>query len=236
MASPLQLVRLVAVLAAVCSAPAAWAQTALPPNEPEMVGRRVADARFVDENGDALDVRAFEGKPLLVSPIFTRCHHVCPMITANLNAAIADVGVVGEDFNILSVTFDAKDTEEDLRRFKERSKLPEAWKFARGESEEVLPFLDSIDFRFISQKDGQFIHPNLVAFLTPDLTIAKYLYGTDYDEADVRGALDIALGRGRLLNALAPYIFLIGVLGVIGTLFVILATLRRSGAAREGKG
>jgi protein SCO1/2 len=198
-----------------------------------MVGRPTADVRLVDENGEEFRVRSLEGKPLVVSPIFTRCHHVCPMITANLKAAIADVGVPGEDFNVLSVTFDAKDTEEDLAGFKERSKLPEAWKLARGESEQVLPFLDSIDFRFISQKDGQFIHPNLVVFLTPDLTIAKYLYGTDYSAADVRKALDIALGRGWLLNRIAPYVFLIGVLGMIGALFVILVTLRRARTAAK---
>ncbi|UCE87189.1 MAG: SCO family protein, partial [Deltaproteobacteria bacterium] len=110
MVSRLRALRLAAVLGATLSASAAFSQPALPPNETGTIGRRIADARLVDANGDELRVRSLAGKPLIVSPIFTRCRHVCPRITANLKSAIAGLGAPGEDFNVLSVTFDAGDT------------------------------------------------------------------------------------------------------------------------------
>jgi protein SCO1/2 len=206
----------------------AAAQPALPPDETKTLGRRVVDAQLRDEHGRELAVSSLEGKPLVVSPIFTKCQHVCPRITSGLKQAIEPVGVPGEEFNVLSVSFDTSDTEEDLMRFRQRLDLPEGWKLTKASSEELLPFLESLDFHFLSQKNGGFIHPNLVVFLTPDLRVAKYLYGVDYDPGDVRTALEIARGRGLLLDRLAPYIFLVGVLGMIATSFVILVTWKRS--------
>lgn len=217
-----------ALLLAALLTPGAAAQTALPPDETQTLGRRVADAELIDETGGRVAVASLAGKPLVVSPIFTKCRHTCPMITANLKRAVAELGVPGEDFNVLSLTFDVSDTPEELRAYRERLRLPEAWRLVRAESEQLLPFLESLDFRFISTDDGGFVHPNLVVVLSPELTVAKYLYGVEYRAGDLAAALEIARGANPLLEALGPYIFLVGVLGVIATAFVILITLNRA--------
>jgi protein SCO1/2 len=222
------LLGLAAVAAAALPGAAALAQTALPPDESKTLGRRVADAELLDENGRVLTVSSLAGKPLLVSPIFTRCLHVCPRITASLKQAVAEVGEPGQDFNVLSVSFDTRDTQEDLQRFRQRLELPEAWKLTRASSEKLLPFLDSLDFHFLSAADGSFVHPSLVVFLSPELEIAKYLYGVDYRAGDVRAALERARGGRPLREWLGPYILVVGVLGTLASAFVILITVKRT--------
>ena len=217
--------------ALLCILGLAWgasAQTALPPKESLTLGQRVVDARLIEEDGGSVQVSSLAGKPLIVSPIFTRCEHTCPMHTMSLKKAIEQAGLPGRDFNVLSTSFDVSDTDEDLRRYRERLKLPPDWKLARATSDQLIPFLDSLDFHFISQVEGGFAHPNLVVFLTPGLEVAKYLYGTTYAPDGVSAALEIARGRGSWLRPFAPYVFVVGVLGVLFTSFVILLILNRS--------
>jgi protein SCO1/2 len=198
----------------------------------------VADAVFLDERGDSVEVRSLAGRPLIVSPIFTRCHHVCPRITASLKQAVAEVGAPGDAFNVLTLSFDVGDTDEDLSGFRSKLGLPEAWTLVRATSDELLPFLDSIDFRFISLDDGTFVHPNLVVVLTPDLEVARYLYGVDFRAQDLRDALATARGERPLLDAVGPYLLVVGVLGTLVTTLVIGITLsrarRRTQAAQPG--
>lgn len=217
-----------AAVGAGIAASVAGAQTALPPDEERTLGHRVADAVFLDEHGDALELRSLAGRPVIVSPIFTRCRHVCPTITASLRQAVDSVGTPGETFEVVSLTFDVGDTDADLARFRSRLDLPPAWKVVRATPDELLPFLDSIDFRFISADDGSFVHPNLVVVLTPGLEVARYLYGVEYDAGALRNALASARGERPVLDTLGPYLLVVGVLGALGTTLVIGVLLTRS--------
>lgn len=222
-----------AVVALVAAAGVAGAQTALPPDESSTLGRRVADAVFLDEHGDPVQLQSLAGRPLIVSPIFTRCHHVCPTITASLKQAVAELGTPGDAFNVLSLSFDVSDGDDDLSRFRRKLALPATWKLVRATSDQLLPFLDSIDFHFISADDGTFVHPNLVVVLTPDLAVARYLYGVDYRAEDLSRALATARGDRPLLDALGPYLLVVGVLGALAAALAIGLTLSRSRARAD---
>jgi len=50
------------------------------------VGKPLADLTFRDVRGQSFEIAALKGKPLVVSLIYTSCHHVCPMITRNIKA------------------------------------------------------------------------------------------------------------------------------------------------------
>jgi len=209
------------LLGAALCATRVLAQIALPPDESRTLGQPVADATLVDAGGRGLSVHSLAGKPVVVSPIFTRCHQTCPTITASLKQALSRVGVPGGDFEVLSVSFDTADTPEDLARYRERMDLPESWRLARADAEALFPFLDSMDFRFISSPGGGFTHPNLVVVLSPELTIAEYLYGTAFETEDLRAALALARGEGSGLQKLAPYVFVVGVIGALIAVFAV---------------
>jgi protein SCO1/2 len=219
---------LAAALIATLAGAGAGAQTALPPDESRTLGEPVADAVFVAADGSPFAIRSLAGKPVVVSPIFTRCQHTCPTITSNLKRTVAQVGVAGEDFEVLSVSFDVADTPDDLARFHQRMHLPEAWKLVRADAEALLPFLDSLDFRFISDPNGGFTHPNLVVVLSPELIVTKYLYGKVFEAEDLRAALALARGEDTLLQAISPYLFVVGVLGALVAAFVVALLIGRA--------
>ena len=213
-------------LAAAVAATAA-AQVVLPPDESKTVGTNVPPSWFLNENGDTLLLSDLAGAPLIISPVFTTCPHICPAITSGLVSALAGVGGVGETFNVLTVTFDPKDTADDLRKYREKTGIPPQWFVAYGDTTQVGSLLDAIDFHYVPLPAGGFAHPNAVAILSPDLVVSGYLHGMMHTEDEVRAALRIAAGHPPLVERARPWLILAAALGLLATALAIVLTSRR---------
>ncbi|MGI9262434.1 MAG: SCO family protein, partial [Woeseiaceae bacterium] len=84
------------------------------------VGDVVSNHVLRDVDGQPFELESLRGKPLVISMIYTSCHHVCPTITKNLAAAV-DIGreALGNDsFAVVTVGFDwAVDTPDRMRLY-----------------------------------------------------------------------------------------------------------------------
>lgn len=69
------------------------------------------------------------GAPTLLLPIFTRCTGTCPMTAHYLKRALAGAGTA---FRVVVFSFDAADTADDLREFRDRFALPAEWLVVRS--------------------------------------------------------------------------------------------------------
>ena len=87
------------------------------------IGRQLDNYTLRDSEGQPFVMSELRGKPLVVSMIYTSCHHICPTITRNLRENI-DVAqeALGEDaFNVVTVGFDWRvDTPDRMREFQSR--------------------------------------------------------------------------------------------------------------------
>jgi protein SCO1/2 len=216
------------VLPAMLAALAVRAQHVLPPDEGKAVGVAVPRVWFVDENGDTLRVEDLAGSPLIVSPVFTACPHVCPAITASLVSALDGVGGVGRTFNVLTLSFDPADTPVALRLYREKTAMPPEWKLASGYPDQVGPFLDALDFDFTALADGGFAHANAVVFVSSDLEVSGYLHGLMYTAEEVKAALRVAAGRRSLVERARPWLLAAAFVTLFTTALVIIAATRRS--------
>ena len=52
------------------------------------IGRLLDDYSLRDIDGQPFDLAQLRGKPLVISLIYTSCHHICPTITRNLGDTI----------------------------------------------------------------------------------------------------------------------------------------------------
>lgn len=208
-----------------------WAQDISRPDERVTLGKKVPDAWFVTDAGDTITIRDLAGSPLVVSPVFTTCPHVCPAITSSLISAMEGLGGVGKTFNVLTVSFDPADDVEALRIYREKTGIPSEWILASGVPEQVDPFLEALDFRYKPLSAGGFAHANAVAFLSPDLTISGYLYGMMYTTEEVKAALRVAAGQRSLVERARPILLIAGLIALLATAFVIIFTTRRAQAS-----
>ncbi|MCP4047682.1 MAG: hypothetical protein GY732_17050, partial [Gammaproteobacteria bacterium] len=52
------------------------------------IGRELVNLELTDSFGRPVNLADYTGRPLLVSLIFTSCHHVCPTLTRHLKTAV----------------------------------------------------------------------------------------------------------------------------------------------------
>ncbi|MDQ7038614.1 MAG: SCO family protein, partial [Aquificota bacterium] len=187
---------------------------------------------LVDSEGEEFNLYSLKGKPVILSPIYTHCTSACPIITESLKKMVSS-GL--EDIYVLSLTFDPKDDVSDLKAFKEKHSLKgDSWKVVLvKDKSQLFELLDAIDFRFATLPNREFVHPNLIVFLDKDMVIRKYMYGVSFDRLEFANALRIARGEIALPEKFRGHLFLVGMLGFVGTLLYTIVRITRLRYARK---
>lgn len=189
-------------------------------DEPKFLGKPLAgDTSFTDASGQPFRMQDMLGKPVILLLSYYGCDGSCPTMNANLERVLADVKRfrLGEDYRVLTVSFDAADTPQTAAAFLDKTRArgggtSQSWRHAMvsGPPEQVRAFAAGVGFRFFwSQEDKVFLHPNVLVFLTPEGRVARYIYGTRLDAATVELAL-IDADWGRISNSTALFDIMTG--------------------------
>jgi protein SCO1/2 len=167
------------------------APAASPMNTPdvsvtEKLGLHIAsEARFRDETGRVVTMAEVVDKPTIIVPIYFSCPNVCAIIQSSLSAVLPDVKLApGQDFQVVSVSFDETDTPEMAAHQKRNYmaamefRFPEnGWRFLTGDEKNIRLLTESLGFGF--RREGKdFLHPVVIMAVSPKGKIVRYLYGT----------------------------------------------------------
>lgn len=208
----------------------AAAQETSRPDAAKTIGTHMPDVAFLADDGTAFRLSALWGKPVIVSPIFTTCPSACSMITESLRDALAEIGEPGVGYEVLTVSFDPADDTAAMRAYRERMGLPRGWRLATASADDVATLLRALDFRVTPVEGGGFAHPNLVAILSPDLTVSGYVHGLMYPADEVRAALEHSARRSSLVTRFRPLILLVVAMSVFAVGLALFVTRRRGEA------
>lgn len=148
------------------------------------VGRELPDMTFTGSNGNTVRLSEFRGRPLLISMVFTSCHHVCPATTRHLDNAVRKArATFGQDsFNVVTLGFDtAVDTPEAMRHFARQQGVSDPnWAFLSGPADSVRALTESTGFIYFPSPRG-FDHLNQVTVVDADGVIYRQVYGAAFD-------------------------------------------------------
>jgi protein SCO1/2 len=148
------------------------------------VGGTLQDLKFYDSQGRPVSLTKYQGRPLLISMIFTSCHHVCPAITRHLAAAVeAAREVLEEDsFQVITVGFDtAVDTPDAMRMFAARQDVNDPnWDFLSASADTVANLVENIGFVYFPSPRG-FDHINQVTVVDRDGVVYRQVYGAAFE-------------------------------------------------------
>ncbi len=94
---------------------------------------------FIDQQGDSISDKTFEGYIYVANFFFASCEDVCPLMNAKLERVYDRMKEFSE-VKFLSITVDPdNDSVPVLREYAQRFKAdPAIWKFARGTNESVF--------------------------------------------------------------------------------------------------
>ena len=148
------------------------------------VGRELEDLSFIDMNGKPVSLSDYAGKPLLISMIFTSCHHICPGLTRHLNTAVgAARAALGPDsFHVVSIGFDtANDTPQRMAEFATQQGVSDAnWHFLSGTQASVDKLANNIGFIYFPTPRG-FDHLTQLTVIDPSGVIYEQVYGGTFE-------------------------------------------------------
>lgn len=148
------------------------------------IGRPVADYALVDSTGKEVMLRDFSGKPVIVSFVFTSCHHVCPLITRHLAEAVlaAQQALGDESFEVLTIGFDsANDTPDAMRTFAREQGIDSGvWHFLSASEDTIRAMTDDLGFSFYPSPRG-FDHLNQTSIIDRTGTVYAQVYGAKFE-------------------------------------------------------
>lgn len=141
------------------------------------------------------------GSYTLVTMIYTKCAHACPMTISKLQSIEKDFSKI--NFNSLKFTlasFDvANDRPESLRKYQALRKLDSSkWKMLAAESEEdarQLAVVLGISYKNIGE--GDFSHSNVITLVDPKGEILASISSLNSSSEPLTKALEAALSRDK---------------------------------------
>ncbi|OWY25506.1 hypothetical protein BVG80_02480 [Sphingobacteriales bacterium TSM_CSM] len=131
-------------------------------------------------------------KPVIISPIYTKCPKACSLISSGLKNSIDKLKTLGKDFTIITFSFDSTDTAEDMKRFEDRWNMDgQNWRVVTGKTgADITSLLTSLDYQYeYNENIKEYLHPNIVVVLTPTGRISRYIYGIEPKPNDLKLAV-----------------------------------------------
>jgi protein SCO1/2 len=152
--------------------------------------------QFQDEAGRMVPLSSFfHGKPVLLALVYYRCPMLCTQILNGVASSLKAVSFdPGKDFEVVSVSFDPKDTPElagekklsYLRRYG-RPGMANGWHFLTGDPANIKALTDAVGFHYkYDAASDQFAHASGIMLLTPEGRLSRYFYGVEFAPRDVR--------------------------------------------------
>lgn len=143
--------------------------------------------------------------PYVVVPIFTSCRAVCSRVAKILKSAWEDQGPDGSRARIVLVSFDPRDTREDMAHFRELFDLPRAWYLATMEREDGLSFFSSLGFQWRTLTRRQFDHSGKIFVLDDELRISAVLGPDQLSSERLSAETQAAASGGALARRIGTH-------------------------------
>jgi len=163
------------------------------------------DLAFRDEDGRTVRLGDYFGeRPVVLVLAYYECPMLCTLVLNGLLRALRVINLdVGRDFEVVTVSFDARETPA-LAAAKKAAYLEQygregaaaGWHFLTGEGPAIERLAQAVGFRFTwVPEQEQFAHAAAIMVATPAGRLARYFYGVEYPPRDLRlGLVEAADG------------------------------------------
>lgn len=153
------------------------------------------DLTFLNENNDTVTLRELVDKPTIFNFVYFDCPGLCSPLLSGVSDAVSKVDMkLGEEYQVITISFNTKDTPEKAREKKNNfiQKISQedraAWIYLTGSQENINTVTDAMGFKY-KPTGLDFSHPSVIIIVSPDGKITRYLYGLSFLPFSVKMAL-----------------------------------------------
>jgi protein SCO1/2 len=168
------------------------------------------DLSFRDDTGKTVKLGDYFGrKPMILNLVYYNCTMLCGEALAGLASAMRLVKFdVGSEFDVITVSFDPRETPEmaaakkiDYVKRYGRANANAGWHFLTGQPDSINALTKIVGFQYqYDPKSNQYAHATAIMVLTPQGRISRYFYGVDFPPKDLRMGL-VEASQGKIGNA-----------------------------------
>jgi protein SCO1 len=172
-----------------------------------------------DEAGKTIRLADYFGrKPMILSLVYYQCPMLCGEVLSGLESALRVMKFdVGREFDVLTISFDPRETPEMAAKKKSeflkrygRPGADQGWHFLTGPKESIDTLTKAVGFQYeYIDKTGQFAHATAIMVVTPSGRISQYYYGVEFAPEDLRLGLIQASGNkiGTVVDQVVLYCY-----------------------------
>ena len=154
------------------------------------------DAKFVDENGQEVQLKQYFGKkPVIIALVYYDCPMLCNEVLNGLLGSLKGVSFdAGKEYDVLAISFNPKDKPDIARAKKEnylarynRQDAANGWHFLTGESDAIAQITKAVGFNYKwDEASKQYAHAGGIMIATPEGKLSHYFYGIEYAPKEIR--------------------------------------------------
>ena len=157
------------------------------------------DLPYTDESGKAVKLGDYFGrKPVVLTFVYYECPMLCTQVLNGLESALRVLNEsVGEEFDVVTVSFDPRETavlaagkkKAYLERYK-RAGAERGWHFLTGDQAAIEALTRAAGFSYAwDEQTQQFAHASGIVVATPAGRLSRYFFGIEYSPRDLKFAL-----------------------------------------------
>jgi protein SCO1 len=169
-----------------------------------------ADLEFRDELGNPVKLADYfgHGRPVILNLGYYQCPMLCSELLQGLVGSMKALTFdLGKDFDVVTVSFDPRETTEmaaakkrDIIKRYGRANADQGWHFLTGKADQINALTKSVGFEYqFDPKTEQYAHAAAIVMLTPDHHISGYFYGVEFPPKDLRLGL-VQASQNRIGN------------------------------------
>ena len=152
---------------------------------------------FRDELGNPVRLSDYfdHGRPVILNLGYYQCPMLCSELLQGLVGSMKALTFsIGKDFDIVTVSFDPRETTEmaaekkrDMMKRYGRPNSDQGWHFLTGDSGSINALTKAVGYQYqFDPKTEQYAHATAIVMLTPDRHISGYFYGVEFSPKDLR--------------------------------------------------
>ena len=155
-----------------------------------------ANAVFRDESGKSRKFGEINDRATILCVVYYQCPGVCTSALMSVAGVLDKVNMVpGRDYRVVALSVSPDETPAIARTMKSnfipnlpKNFPPEAWPFLTGKEPAIRAVTGAAGIRY-QKVGGEYAHPSVIVFLSPNGKIVRYMSGLALLPMDVRMAL-----------------------------------------------
>lgn len=149
------------------------------------------EVSFVNDRGEAFELRELRGRPVVMTMFFANCSHACPMLVRamqELRAALPSEAVNPPVYVLVSFDVE-RDTPEALAEHRRSRMLDERWELLHGDDDAVRELAALLGIKYQQDAAGGFAHSNVITILNTEGEVVHQRMGLKGGMEEAKKAL-----------------------------------------------